>query len=195
MIVKHAQNQKGAVQGILKRARLIAFILLVTAAPVLMASGCYGSFPLTRTVYEVNGEITDEKIIHSIVLWIFILLPVYGLAMLVDFVVLNLVEFWSGDEVEISQVETEDGAVIALGPGAEPNVAILTVSREGEVLSEMRFVRVENGVCKVFENGDQLTGWVFVRENGTIELADAEKRVVRTFDRMDIRAMRMAMAE
>lgn len=72
----------------------------LTAGALLSAvvfSGCYGKFALTRKVYEINGQITDNKFVHSLVTWVFIWLPVYGLAGFGDFVVLNVIEFWTGN--------------------------------------------------------------------------------------------------
>lgn len=70
----------------------------VLAMVIAMASlqGCYGKMALTKKVYRVNGEVHD-KFLRSLVTWVFIIVPVYGIAALVDFVLFNTIEFWSGN--------------------------------------------------------------------------------------------------
>ena len=72
-------------------------VTLFIAVSVAMASlqGCYGSMALTRKIYRVNGQVQD-KYVRSFVTWAFIIVPVYGVSALVDFVVFNTIEFWSG---------------------------------------------------------------------------------------------------
>jgi len=50
---------------------------------------------LTKKVYQVNGEVRD-KYLRSLVTWVFIIVPVYGISALADFIVFNTIEFWSG---------------------------------------------------------------------------------------------------
>jgi hypothetical protein len=69
--------------------------LLVGVMCVALLQGCYGKFPLVRTVYRVNGEV-GNKFLRSGLTWVLLILPVYGLAGLADFVILNTIEFWSG---------------------------------------------------------------------------------------------------
>jgi hypothetical protein len=64
-------------------------ILLVNVA------GCYGSFALTKKVYEWNGTVGD-KWVNSAVMWVLMWIPVYSATTFIDFVILNTVEFWTG---------------------------------------------------------------------------------------------------
>ncbi len=140
--------------------RALCVLLLAGMIPVL--TNCYGTFPLTRTVYKLNGSITDSQLVHSIILWIFgVFLGVYGITVFVDFVILNLIEFWSGDPIELSQsYEQDDGSVVALGPGLRPNEAVLTVSRDGVVETERRFVRNDEGITTVYDGQGREMGRV-----------------------------------
>ncbi len=69
-------------------ALIISFILSVF-------TGCYGKFQLTRKVYEINSQVKD-KFLRSATTWAFVIIPVYGVAALLDFVLFNTVEFWTG---------------------------------------------------------------------------------------------------
>lgn len=78
------KNLKRALFGVL------AAVILATT------TGCYGSFELTRSVYQWNGKATDNKWANSIIMWGLLIIPVYEFCAFVDFVVLNTVEFWTG---------------------------------------------------------------------------------------------------
>jgi hypothetical protein len=77
-----------------KYARPVIFI--VAAWTLLVQSGCYGSFGLTKKVYDFNGEVSDSKFVQSLLFWVLCIIPVYAAAALIDVVILNLIEFWSG---------------------------------------------------------------------------------------------------
>nr|WP_320119076.1 DUF3332 domain-containing protein [uncultured Marinifilum sp.] len=59
-------------------------------------TGCYGPFRLTKNLHEWNSTVGD-KFINALVFFAFIVIPVYEVAVLVDGVVLNTIEFWTGD--------------------------------------------------------------------------------------------------
>ncbi|MBU5611301.1 DUF3332 domain-containing protein [Geomonas azotofigens] len=84
--------------------RITAALLAMVMAMVSL-QGCYGKMALTRKVYQVNGEVGD-KFLRSLVTWVFIIVPVYGIAALVDFVLFNTIEFWSGHN-PVAQGEKE----------------------------------------------------------------------------------------
>jgi len=73
--------------------RLVAVALLAALLP--LTASCYGRFQLVRNVYEANSSVKD-KYARSAVTWLFVIIPVYGFAGLIDFLVLNVIEFWQG---------------------------------------------------------------------------------------------------
>lgn len=70
-------------------------ICLIFSLLFSFITGCYGKFQLTRKVYEINSQVKD-KFLRSATTWAFIIIPVYGVAALLDFVLFNTVEFWTG---------------------------------------------------------------------------------------------------
>jgi len=82
--------------------RGVTVALLVALLP--LATSCYGRFQLVRNVYEANTSVKD-KYIRSGVTWLFVIIPVYGLAGLVDFLVLNVIEFWQGKNPAMGESE------------------------------------------------------------------------------------------
>jgi len=76
--------------------KVIIFLMAIAlSATLIMQSGCYGSFGLTKKVYEFNGSVGD-KFLNTIVFWAFCILPVYEIAGTLDVVIFNLLEFWTG---------------------------------------------------------------------------------------------------
>jgi hypothetical protein len=76
----------------LRTLALSGLCALTVSAPL---AGCYGSFSLTKRLYRWNGGL-GSKFAESAVMWVLIIIPVYELSLLGDFVLFNLIEFWSG---------------------------------------------------------------------------------------------------
>jgi len=91
------------------RSKKIIFALLLTVA--VASAGCYGKFALTRKVYELNGQITDNKFVHSLVMIGFYIVPIYGLAALGDVLIFNVIEFWAGENPVAEQTGDHQVAI------------------------------------------------------------------------------------
>lgn len=79
----------------MKTQKMRNVFLAVFLAAFLFQS-CIGSFMLTRKVYDWNTNIGD-KWVNELVFLVCVAVPVYGIASFVDMVVLNSIEFWSGE--------------------------------------------------------------------------------------------------
>ncbi len=81
---------------------------------VILLSGCFGNFQLTRNLYTWNSQVGD-KFANTAVMWVLMIIPVYGVCGFVDFFVLNTIEFWTGEnpltmsaeDADIIQVESD----------------------------------------------------------------------------------------
>lgn len=82
---------------------VIMLMLLATVTPSL--SGCFGKFALTRKVYELNASVHD-RILRHVVMWAFIIVPVYWVSGVVDLFVFNTLEFWAGNNPMASGEKT-----------------------------------------------------------------------------------------
>ncbi len=78
-------------------ARLRSLVLsgLCAASAAAPLAGCYGSFTLTKKLHRWNGSL-GNKFAESAVMWALVIIPVYELSLLGDFLLFNLIEFWSG---------------------------------------------------------------------------------------------------
>ncbi len=70
--------------------------LLLTLG-LLGLGGCWGSFNLTGRVHDWNGSFRS-KWVSWLVFLAFIILPVYEITLLVDALVINTIEFFSGNK-------------------------------------------------------------------------------------------------
>jgi len=157
--------------------RRVCVLLLLALAPLTVS--CYGRFPLTKAVYKFNGEVTDNKWVHSILMWIFVILPVYSLATLGDAIILNLIEFWTGDTIDLGSTTTKDGSTVSLAPSEDGREAVLTVTKDEKVVAVQRYVRQADGTIDVLDAQGRLIGGVQPTAAGGFDLTDASGAVVQ----------------
>jgi len=74
----------------------VFFLACLLFALSIGQTGCYGPFRLTKNLHEWNSTVGD-KFINALVFFAFIVIPVYEVAVLIDGVALNTIEFWTGD--------------------------------------------------------------------------------------------------
>ncbi len=87
--------------------------LSAALAAILCSSltSCMGKFALTRNLYAWNDQVSN-KFVNEIVFVAFWILPVYEVCGLADLLVLNTIEFWSGDNpmtASTKAIDTDHG--------------------------------------------------------------------------------------
>ncbi len=135
----------------MRRRRSVAAVaaVLVVAFGALSA-GCFGSFQLTRQLYDVNRSVGD-KYLRSAVTWLFII-P-YAFTGTLDFLLFNVVEFWSGKSPLASgpttRIDADAGGKSILTLRRDGAATVATVERyEGETLVSTLRIR-DDGAGKV----------------------------------------------
>ena len=123
------------------RARQLGLALLVASLPLLV--GCYGGFPATRTVYEFNGRVTDNRVVHSLLMWGMIIIPVYEIATLVDVFGLNVLEAVTRDPIIVRAMDEE--GIEWVFERAEGGVAIVSRYKEGALIDQVRLTAEVGG--------------------------------------------------
>ncbi|MBK5719664.1 DUF3332 domain-containing protein [Dysgonomonas sp. Marseille-P4677] len=87
-------------------------VAAVALAGAFMFSSCIGSFNLSKKVLAWNQTI-DNKFVNEVVFVALWIVPVYEVCMAADILVLNSIEFWSGENpVEagiVKKVQGENG--------------------------------------------------------------------------------------
>lgn len=76
------------------KSALLAIVFLFV---VMSQQGCIGSFQLTNNLYNWNKNELGGKWGSELVFLAFIVIPVYAVTILADGIVLNSIEFWTGD--------------------------------------------------------------------------------------------------
>lgn len=113
--------------------------ILLFVVVMMLLSGCYGNFTLTRKVYNWNGQVGD-KFIQSAVGWGLTIIPVYSAAMFIDTVGLNVLEFWTGENPLAMNVGDIDSQIIKTDKGSYELTATQNrfdlVSLDGEAVGD-----------------------------------------------------------
>jgi hypothetical protein len=184
----------------MRRRRSVAVVAAVLAVTFgALSAGCFGSFQLTKQLYEVNKSVED-KYLRSVVTWLFII-P-YGFTATLDFLIFNVVEFWSGKSPITSGTVTKEhadaGGKSVLLLARDGAATLATVERyEGETLVSTLRVR-DDGAGKV--TAVESTAGRTVREitavpggDGSVEVAVSTSGGV-TMERYDAAAVEAGMA-
>ena len=138
------------------KALLLAVILLGTA---VTQQSCIGSFQLTRNLYSWNMDI-DGRWGSELVFLAMIVIPVYTVTLLADGVVLNAIEFWTGNNpLAMNAVEKQTRIVKKDGDSyrltAEKNT-IHVQKLSGDNTGETgEFLWNEQGQNWIFQTNDQ----------------------------------------
>lgn len=87
--------------------RTVAAIMVATFLGIT-ASSCIGSFALTNKLLSWNRQV-DSKFVNELVFVAFWILPVYPVSSLADILVINSIEFWSGNNPVTASSKTVTG--------------------------------------------------------------------------------------
>jgi hypothetical protein len=142
------------------------FLLL----PVLPLLGCYGEFALTKSLYEFNGNIDPNGFIQSVVMWVLSFFFIYSVAVLVDVAILNLIEFWTGDNPMLAQAtyDNPDGSQVVMTPSPQGNEVKIDLKKDGKTVETRRVVKADDTHFKVYTADGSLVGSVAREANGNL---------------------------
>lgn len=157
-----------------------AVVVLLIASMALMTFGCYGSFNLTKKVYNWNGSLGNKWVVELVFLGLNIV-PVYGIAGFIDVVILNLIEFWSGRNPMATKVTSEDGTTVAFN--AEKKQVEITYGGKTFILVH------ENGLATVKDAEGNILAHAVAGENGAMNITDANGNVLSTYSMDEVNAM------
>lgn len=141
--------------------RSLALLLLAALLPV--AGGCFGNFHITRKVYNFNKSATPNKWVRWCLFMGMNIIPVYSVAIFADVVFANAVEFWTGSNPIVVKLEPQrtvlpDGGVAELVP--VPNGGRIVVTEASGAVHETTLLREAPGVVAVYDAEGVLVGRV-----------------------------------
>lgn len=100
--------------------KTVKFSALLLSAAILFSS-CIGSFRLTNKIKDWNNNVSN-RFVNEIIFLAFHVIPVYEVAMFVDALVLNSVEFWTGKKAD---VKVGDKKVVKNAQGQDIEITAL----------------------------------------------------------------------
>ncbi|NDV69380.1 DUF3332 domain-containing protein [Dysgonomonas sp. 25] len=99
------------------KKRFLSVATVLALSGCIMFSSCIGSFNLTNKVLSWNQTI-DSKFVNELVFIALWIVPVYEVCFLADILVVNSIEFWTGDNPvqlgEVKQVEGKNGIMYTI---------------------------------------------------------------------------------
>lgn len=90
------------------KKRILPIAIVAALCGSMLSSSCVGSFALTNKLLSWNRQVGD-KFVNEIVFFAFWIVPVYEVSALADVLVINSIEFWSGDNPIASGKKVIDG--------------------------------------------------------------------------------------
>ena len=77
-------------------SRFIKSVLVAGLCFSFLTMGCIGTMGMSGKVSQFNVETTESRWGREILFVILMVIPVYGIASLLDIIIFNSVEFWTG---------------------------------------------------------------------------------------------------
>jgi hypothetical protein len=186
----------------MKRAyRLLAVLCLCVFS--LHTTGCFGRFALLGAMWDFNKNISPNKFIQWVVFLVMVIVPVYEIGALVDALVINSIEFWTGSN-PVSSADSPDGntRVVRLGPAEtlrlsrEPDTLVMKVEleREGQAPLVRFFEPLEDGMVVRDADGAML---LQAREqaDGAVMVTDAAGTTMAMHSPLAVAQARQAFLE
>jgi hypothetical protein len=81
----------------MKRKLISGLLLASILFTGFVQTSCMGKFILLKQLYKWNENATGNKFLDNILFWILNFVPVYAFVAIVDAAILNLIEFWTGE--------------------------------------------------------------------------------------------------
>lgn len=148
----------------------LSVALICTLGLSLLTSSCIGSFSLTNKLLSWNRGVSN-KFVNELIFFAFWILPVYEVSALADVLVLNSIEFWSGNNpvaVGRSVIEGQDGRYLVDCDGKGYTI---TSETDGSVV-RLDF-NEEDKSWSATVNGETTRLFSFVDEN-TVSIISAD---------------------
>lgn len=177
--------------------RPVAFALALALAGPLTA-GCYGKFALTKKIYDWNGSL-GNKFVVSLVMFIFFVVPVYAIAGFVDWILINVIEFWTGNnpaawnetETQERLVERDDGTKVKMTLSDRGATMRVEIAAPGQEVKVMVLHRTADGLEASDASGAVVASASF-EGSGALRVRDAAGRVMEEKNAGQVEALTAA---
>lgn len=178
------------------KRKIIAALFIALALP--FAFRCTGGFTLTKKLHGFTSSL-GNKWLNWLAFLVLVIIPVYGICLLVDALVINSIEFWTGSNpVSQSDFDTHGNYTRSETKGNERNVyeyrkfgqeLVVRTYKDDKLVKSLFMRKDEPGVLYAYDTGTPLRIEAITREVGdrvqvTI-LEGASIRDVQSFSRAE----------
>ena len=149
----------------MKKTKLTIFASILLLSAVSFQS-CIGSFALTKKVLNWNRNVSN-KFVNELVFFAFWILPVYEVTAAADLLVINSIEFWSGNKPleannQVIKTEAGDYYINAMETGYK------ILSPDGNTLN-FDF-DVETQTWSFYKNDEEKTDFLKFKDSSHVEI-------------------------
>ena len=155
---------------------------LLVGVTALTATGCWGSFNLTGKVYDWNGHF-DSKWVSWLIFLVFIILPVYGILLFVDALIINTIEFYSGNNPVKREANLGNGNKLVLTPTDEPKIVHVEISKGERVVRSFYIEKVGDEEFRLLDKRKKQVAHAKGEIGGVARLRDRKGREVGHLER------------
>ncbi len=165
----------------MRKTKLTVAIVCALMGSMMLPS-CIGSFTLSNKLLSWNKQV-GNKFVNELVFFAFWILPVYEVSLFADVVVLNSIEFWSGENPVAQGTRTIQGNDGRYLVTTDENGYTIKSENDGTV-TRLDFDKADKSWSVELPDGSKQTIFTFVDDNhialptsnGTsvkVELSDA----------------------
>lgn len=128
-------------------------------------NSCLGSFSAFNNLREWNDGATDSKFLDNLIFWGLNIIPVYGLFLVGDTLIFNVIEFWSGDNpIAMNAGESQTEVLAYRG-----NTYKMTATKNKFEISVIEGEKKGNSMELVYQPEDK--SWNAVKDGELIKLS------------------------
>jgi hypothetical protein len=143
-----------------------ALVLGVVVVFANTAAGCFGRFRAVNAVYDFNKESSPNPVVRSLVTFALVVIPVYFFAFLIDWIVLNVVDFFNGTN-QVADKTLPDGSTVHMAKLDADTVRVSHVDATGKETS-FDIVRVGGNAGYVRDGSGRIVGSVEQLSDGRL---------------------------
>lgn len=160
---------------------------LVTSFVMLsfLLTACTGSFNLSGKLYKFHRS--QEKWVDEAIFLVCIIAPVYGVTFFVDGIVLNSIEFWTGNNPVASNTQGDQGNA-TLAYDRDHDQVLLNIAN-AETLRSFTFEKSDTGVV-ARDNSGQIRFATVTNEDGSVSVYNGQNQLVQTIDQASAAQLR-----
>jgi hypothetical protein len=158
----------------------------LVAASALLATGCFGTFGATNALYDFNKGVSENKWLQWLVFLVLIILPVYGLFILADAIVLNTIEFFTGNNPIGGSADLGDGHTLRSSGTDDPNLVKHEIEKDGKVVRTVYVRRVSDTELSLLDDHKHAVGSARVLPDGSVQIVDGEGNVQSTIEQNQV---------